>query len=247
MASHATLNAAAEERKARLAQLRSLKRKQPEPDTDVALTTTGPEDEQQAAAPTESRADAEETVRYLSGRNFDIATHGPKLGFEAQPQTLSTQPTAEQLAAQLAASVHAQQAAEEEDSSATAAAGAPETAAAANGAGGLDLFKLRPKKPNWDLKREMERKMAVLGPRTENAIARLVRERVEGRKAAAGVKGGGVSAVTAAAASVPGGKGGDAEMEGAMLVEAMHVREREDEEDAARDREEEDDAMRDAL
>ena len=88
----------------------------------------------------------------------------------------------------------------------------------------LDLFKLQPKKPNWDLKRDLERKLDVLNVRTENAIARLVRERIAAQQAAK-----------------QGPKNGDGEhqevgMEGAMFVEATREREREDEEEARRDR-----------
>lgn len=47
------------------------------------------------------------------------------------------------------------------------------------------FFKLQPKKPNWDLKRELDKKMDVLNARTDNAIARLVRDRITGAQKAA--------------------------------------------------------------
>lgn len=199
--SSAGLSAAAEDRKARLAALKSLKRKQPEPDTP-----TDPESStlDNTAAGTPEPSSISST--YLSGRNYDPETRGPKLGFESNPAASAA--TLEAQAAALAASTLAV-AAEEE------AVEKP-----------LDLFKLQPKKPNWDLKRDLDRKLEVLNVRTENAIARLVRERIAGAQAAR---------KKAGAAMEEGQE--EVGMEGAMLVEATHVREREDEEDARRERE----------
>ena len=94
----------------------------------------------------------------------------------------------------------------------------------------IDLFTLQPKKPNWDLKRDVARKMEVLNARTENAIARLVRERVEGQKRKeVETSNGGV------------GKGQDGEsvgMAGSELVEGVHLREKEEAEEERREREE---------
>jgi coiled-coil domain-containing protein 12 len=42
----------------------------------------------------------------------------------------------------------------------------------------VDLFSLQPKRANWDLKRDMEQKLERLKPKTDAAIARLVRERL---------------------------------------------------------------------
>lgn len=42
----------------------------------------------------------------------------------------------------------------------------------------VDLFSLQPKRANWDLKRDMEKKLERLKPKTDAAIARLVRERL---------------------------------------------------------------------
>lgn len=207
MASTAALSAAAQDRKARLAQLKSLKRKQ-----------APSEDESQ---PEEARSPAQEipvdeTSRYLSGRNYDAETKGPRLGFENNPS--ENQDTLERKAALLAEETarQAEQEAKEDKP--------------------LDLFKLQPKKPNWDLKRDLERKMEVLGVRTDNAVARLVRERIAKQQEAAKAKAG-VNGQTHGSAT----EGGDAEaagIEGTTLVEATNVREREDEEDARRDREE---------
>lgn len=91
----------------------------------------------------------------------------------------------------------------------------------------LDLFKLQPKKPNWDLKRDLDRKLQILNVRTDNAIARLVRERIQAAQSAA-------KAVQ--------GQSGNAEaigLDGVSLVEATHVLEREEAEDERRERQEE--------
>ncbi|KAF7629079.1 hypothetical protein AFLA_004419 [Aspergillus flavus NRRL3357] len=94
----------------------------------------------------------------------------------------------------------------------------------------IDLFKLQPKKPNWDLKRDLDEKLNTLNVRTQNAIARLVRQRIENAQRAAKGKDAGDSG---------GQTGEDVGIEGEMLVEGIHVREREDE-DERRERKEDD-------
>ena len=187
---HTSLDAAATERKARLAKLKSLKRKQPD-DTDDADSNYNANTELPSVATT-----------YLSGRNYDPTTRGPKLGFEQAPT--ESEETLEDRAAQISEET-SRKAAEEEKQDKP-----------------LDLFKLQPKKPNWDLKRDLAKKMELLDTRTDNAIARLVRERIEGAKKKLGAQ--------------------DSElgMAGEELVEGMHVRERAEEEDARREREDED-------
>lgn len=188
---NASLDAAATERKARLAKLASLKRKQPEPEP-ITETRAG-EDEAVDAAPAV-------TTTYLSGRNYDAETRGPKLGFEQNP--LDGQITLEEQAADIAKAT-AEEARKEEE------ADQP-----------IDLFKLQPKKPNWDLKRDLDEKLKILSVRTENAIARLVRQRIENAQRTAKEK----------AAANGGERGEEVGIEGEMLVEGIHVREREEEE-----------------
>ncbi|RAL09327.1 CCDC12/cwf18 family protein [Aspergillus homomorphus CBS 101889] len=197
---HASLDAAATERKARLAKLAALKRKQPEPEP---LTEAGAaNDELEDAAP-------DVTKQYLSGRNYDPETRGPKLGFEQAPT--DGQITVEAQAAEIARAT-AEQA--EKD----AEADQP-----------IDLFKLQPKKPNWDLKRDLDEKMNVLNVRTQNAIARLVRQRIENAQRAAQAKSAGPN---------DDQQGEEVGIEGEMLVEGIHVREREEEEEERRELEE---------
>jgi coiled-coil domain-containing protein 12 len=216
MASTQALSAAAQDRKARLAQLKSLKRKQPDESQDDSQSL-----EPAAKSPRheEQTEQAGAATTFLSGRNYDAETKGPKLGFETAPS--EGQETLEKKAATLAAETKRQ--AEEEEK-----ADKP-----------LDLFKIQPKKPNWDLKRDLERKLEILNVRTDNAIARIVRERITNQQKAAKQK----SAEAAnGQANGSGQEEGDAEaagIDGTTLVEATNVREREDEEDARRDREEE--------
>ncbi|KAL2133728.1 hypothetical protein VTI74DRAFT_1808 [Chaetomium olivicolor] len=213
MSSHATLSVASDDRKARLAKLKSLKRKQPEPTDDDSTSR----DAQSATATNQDDSSAPPTTDvarlHLSGRNYDFETKGPKLGFEAPPTLELEKPTLEEQAQDL-----------EEESKRQAAVDAQEDK-------GIDLFKLQPKKPNWDLKRELNLKMEVLNVRTENAIARLVRERLAEKKAAAEAARGGQKVK----------EDGDAEAEGmldgAAIVEGMRLREKEEEEDARRERE----------
>jgi coiled-coil domain-containing protein 12 len=197
-----SLDAAAQERKARLAKLKSLKRKQPDgdPDLEAALGTTEEEEPSVAA-------------QILSGRNYDATTRGPKLGFESAPS--EDQDTLELRAKEIANATN-KQAAEEEK------ADKP-----------LDLFKLQPKKPNWDLKRDLARKLERLNVQTENAMARMVRERIENQK-------------KAQVEARNGNANGDGEavgLQGEELVEGMHVREREAEEEERREREAEEEDL----
>lgn len=198
MSSTGTLESATQDRKARLAQLRGLKRKQPEPAQESL-----PQSNDTAEAKDEEEPSV--TTTYLSGRNYDAETRGPKLGFETAPD--ADKDTLEVRAAALELQ-HKEEAAKAEDEKDVP----------------IDLFKLQPKKPNWDLKRDLKQRTAVLDVRTKNAIARLVRERLEGerkRKIEAGEEGDGV---------VP--------LEGRELVEAVHLRERQEEEERRREKEE---------
>jgi coiled-coil domain-containing protein 12 len=198
---HATLDAAATERKARLAKLAALKRKQPEP--EPLTEDRAKDDEMEDATP-------DVTAKYLSGRNYDAETRGPKLGFDQAPA--DGQITVESQAAEIAKAT-AEQAKKDEE------ADQP-----------IDLFKLQPKKPNWDLKRDLDVKMNTLNARTQNAIARLVRQRIENAQRTAKAKSAGSNGEQS---------GEDVGIEGEMLVEGIHVREREDE-DERREREEDD-------
>lgn len=192
--SQSSLDAAASERKARLAKLASLKRKQPGSDATVGSDQP---DAQESAAPTPSATDI-----YLSGRNYDVTTKGPRLGFESAPDADAE--TVEKQAEQIAAATREQ--AEKDE---------------AENEKGIDLFKLQPKKPNWDLKRELAEKMKVVDVRTQNAIARLVRERIANSKKEAQNQAG------AATTTADGGE--EVGIEGTTLAEAVHQRELEDE------------------
>lgn len=204
MASHASLDAAATERKARLAKLKSLKRKQAPTDSEDPDTS-----ELAPSIPTEASPPStpDPTSQYLSGRNYDPETRGPRLGFESAPN--AEQETLEDRAAAIALETREKEERERKEEKP------------------IDLFTLQPKKPNWDLKRDVARKMEVLNARTENAIARLVRERIESqRRKEVETSSGGV------------GKGQDGEsvgMGGSELVEGVHLREKEEAEDERRE------------
>ncbi|EER28129.1 coiled-coil domain-containing protein, putative [Coccidioides posadasii C735 delta SOWgp] len=196
---HANLDAASVDRKTRLARLAALKRKQPESDAKES----GPKEEEHSEDKSVSI-----TSRYLSGRNYDPETRGPKLGFENAPT--EGQVTLEEQAAKIAIST-AEAAKEDEEVDKP-----------------IDLFKLQPKKPNWDLKRDLDAKLKILNVRTENAIARLVRERIQNaqRNAKQKTKAGDMD-------------GEEIGIEGEALLEGMHAREREEEKER-RERAEED-------
>jgi coiled-coil domain-containing protein 12 len=203
MSSHATLSAASDDRKARLAKLRSLKRKEPEEGHAPEEAATGTADDDQAATQPDASKDVAKT--YLSGRNYDPEARGPRLGFDENPALKMEGPTLEESAADVEEETRRQAAIDEQNK-------------------GIDLFQIQPKKPNWDLKRELNQKLEVLNVRTENAIARLVRARLEAKKQASGDS------------TLQDGDG--AALEGAEIVEGIRLREREEEEEARREREE---------
>jgi coiled-coil domain-containing protein 12 len=204
-ANQASLRAAADERKARLAKLKSLKRKQPDDEIVPSESTHSPSP---PGSPDVAKL-------HLSGRNYDPETKGPKLGFEAPPTLAHEKHTLEQQAAEVETEIRRKAAEEETEDK------------------GVDLFKLQPKKPNWDLKRDLEKKLEVLNVRTENAIASLVRERIENAQKAARVKSVGSTSSTAS----EGGE--EMGMEGIALVEGLRVREREEELEERREKEDE--------
>ncbi|KAG6096799.1 hypothetical protein E4U30_001227 [Claviceps sp. LM220 group G6] len=207
MSSLNTLSAAAEDRKSRLAALRNLKRKHDSNnDTNNDVLTADSTD------PTPSEPiEIDVSKVHLSGRNYDAETRGPKLGFDQAPNEGLDQPTLEEQAAEVESKLREQAAEQAKDDK------------------GLDLFKLQPKKPNWDLKRDLQPKLDVLSVRTENAIARLVRERINGAQKAAAAK----NSTVRDAAQVDGDGVG---MDGAALVEGLRVREQEEEEEERRER-----------
>ncbi|ODN82725.1 hypothetical protein L202_01010 [Cryptococcus amylolentus CBS 6039] len=43
----------------------------------------------------------------------------------------------------------------------------------------LDLFNIQPKRPNWDLKRDMDNRMSKLDRKTNEAIATIFRQRLQ--------------------------------------------------------------------
>lgn len=199
------LTSASEDRKARLAQLRNLKRKQP---TDEVAT---PESTHE---PTEHAEDEKIDIAkiHLSGRNYDAETKGPKLGFDAPPVLDGDKQTLEEQAADIEASVKQQAAEEAKDDK------------------GIDLFKLQPKKPNWDLKRNLDAKLEILNVRTDNAIARLVTERIAAEQADK----------TSAGRKDASSGDREANIDGAAFVEGLRVREKEEEEEEKRERQEAD-------
>lgn len=213
MSTHTALEAASLDRKARLAQLKNLKRKQPEPSNDQNDDDDQPAAKRSASPPPESS-------KYLSGRNYDPTSRAPKLGYDDAPK--SSEPTLEDQAQVLADRTRAEAEAEE------------------NADRPLDLFKIQPKRPNWDLKRDYKKKMEVLDAKTEKAIGRIVRERVE-REKQKQVNGNGVK--QASRKSDVDGEGGEAiGMEGNELVEATRELEREEQE-ARKEREEDDEGF----
>ncbi|RKF71877.1 Pre-mRNA-splicing factor cwf18 [Golovinomyces cichoracearum] len=195
-ATHATLGAAADERKARLAKLKSLKRKHSDNEQLKSESTVIPSTEEPDVA-----------KQHLSGRNYDVETRGPKLGFENHPN-LAVKTTLEQQASNIERDILKQNEEEQEDR-------------------GVDLFKLQPKKPNWDLKRDLDKVLQILNVRTENAIARMVRERIKGAQSSIESKS---KSSTNKNSSTPD-KDEEIGIDGVELVERVNLREKADKEE----------------
>ncbi|KAK4917560.1 hypothetical protein LTR66_016928 [Elasticomyces elasticus] len=192
-----SLDAAATERRARLAKLASLKRKRPDAESNVEESSTEVGQEKARSG----------SNKHISGRNYDIESKGPKLGFE---QDIAGQDGTVEREAQNLSMIAAEQAAKDELEAEKE----------------LDLFKLQPKKPNWDLKRDLAERMKPLDIKTQNAIAKLVRMRIENAKKETQRNNDGAR-----------GEGEELGVEGNTLVEAVHLREKELEEEARREKE----------
>ncbi|KAJ6264288.1 Pre-mRNA-splicing factor [Drechslerella dactyloides] len=150
------LEAQANARKERLAKLRGMKRKQQ--DEEAADPATSLDSRETGAI------DASAVV--LSGRNYDLETKAPKLGYDLAPS--ENLETLEAQAASIA--IETRKAINDEDT-------ADKT---------IDLLSLQPKKPNWDLKRDVDQKLVRLERLTDNAVARILRDRILQSQAAAG-------------------------------------------------------------
>lgn len=151
MSSIASLDAQSAARKERLAQLKSLKRKQPpadpSPSQEVTMTTDDLENPEKG------------TNVHLSGRNYDIESRAPKMGFVSAPS--EGQETLEDAAKKIVETTKALQIEDEKNDKP------------------IDLFNLQPKKPNWDLKRDADKKLEKLNQKTDIAIAKIIRARIE--------------------------------------------------------------------
>ncbi|PUU84369.1 cwf18 pre-mRNA splicing factor-domain-containing protein [Tuber borchii] len=151
MSSIASLDAQSAARKERLAQLKSLKRKQPpadpSPSQEVTMTMDDPENPEKG------------TNVHLSGRNYDIESRAPKMGFVSAPS--EGQETLEDAAKKIVETTKALQIEDEKNDKP------------------IDLFNLQPKKPNWDLKRDADKKLEKLNQKTDIAIAKIIRARIE--------------------------------------------------------------------
>ena len=201
---HTSLDAAATERKARLAKLASLKRKQPSQDDENNLSTSA------SITNDQTNSFQDNAHQHLSGRNYDPEARGPRLGFETAPS--EGKDTLELRAKGITDATREKERKEQlEDKP-------------------LDLFTLQPKKPNWDLKRDLAKKTDVLDQRTDNAIARFVRERIEGQKQ----KQDGRTSIRLDQTNNANGDG----LTGVDLVEGIRMREKEEANDERREEQE---------
>ncbi|ORY83106.1 mRNA splicing factor [Protomyces lactucae-debilis] len=152
-----SLDENARKRKERLAQLQATKRKHSAlEDTEAAAAVI-------AEGPDEADDD-EPALKLKVARNYDMETKLPKLGFLNAGEMTGAADTVENRSKALIAEAEAAQEDGEED--------AP-----------LDLEQLQPKKPDWDLKRDLEARMEPLRKKEQQVIDGLVRERIRAAKA----------------------------------------------------------------
>ncbi|KAK2736018.1 hypothetical protein FQN57_000911 [Myotisia sp. PD_48] len=189
--SHTTLDAASASRKARLAGLAALKRKQNEADTTAPVN---------ANVEMDKPSTDDSTPSFISGRNYNWETKGARLGFEHDPagDIITLEHQASEIAASTAEAAQANEDAEKV----------------------IDLFNLQPKNPNWDLKRDLEAKMNILGVKTENAIAKLVRQRIQDSQR-------NIAASATASTAAADGEHERMDVDGEMLLQGVHAMERE--------------------
>lgn len=206
-----SLSAEAEKRKDRLLALKKRKRGQlDEPEAEPSIPTHSESPPQngdtkalQSQTNSKPYSPPSPTTKLtkslpLSGRNYDPSTRTTKLGFQENPlaNLPETFETVEEVAINLAI-----EAITEGDRGKN------------KDVSEVDLFSLQPKRPNWDLKRDLEKKLERLKPRTDRAIAKLVRERLVEEKR----KGGAAAAADAV---------GEGDL--AMMVEMREQHEREE-------------------
>ncbi|KAK6351692.1 hypothetical protein TWF718_004842 [Orbilia javanica] len=123
------------------------------------------QEEHDVTSPDAAReTDTEASAAVLSGRNYDVLAKAPRLGFDTAPS--DNQETLESRAGDIAA--EAKIAINEEEAGLS-----------------IDLLSLQPKKPNWDLKRDVDQKLSRLDMMTNNAIARILHDSILQAKAGA--------------------------------------------------------------
>lgn len=100
----------------------------------------------------------------LVSKNYDPETRAPRMGFDEPPTLrLGDDETVELVSEKL----------EQETLAKLKERGISSSTK------GLDLESLQPKRANWDLKRDIEPQLNLLEAQTQNAIARIVRDRLK--------------------------------------------------------------------
>lgn len=103
----------------------------------------------------------------LVGKNYDPETRAPRIGFDEPPTVrLQTGETVELVSQQL-------------ESATLEKLKSKGISSSDNGQQTLDLESLQPKRANWDLKRDIEPQLKLLEAHTQNAIVKMVRDRLK--------------------------------------------------------------------
>ncbi|KAL9058151.1 MAG: hypothetical protein Q9162_001875 [Coniocarpon cinnabarinum] len=195
------LESASQIRKARLARLKALQHKQGHREDGEKENVSVSRKRKSLSRSPSPASDVTKSI--LSGRNYDSGARGPKLGYQTTPRAGPA--TVEAQAQTFAEASKTQQELEAHQPDQT-----------------VDLFKLQPKKPTWDLKRHLDKKLEVVNARTDTAIARMVRERVQNAREHKGLD---HDPARNSSNSIQGEPIG---IEGAALVEATREMDREE-------------------
>ncbi|EPX73496.1 complexed with Cdc5 protein Cwf18 [Schizosaccharomyces octosporus yFS286] len=111
---------------------------------------------------TQEAPDPEEQGELIKHRNYDPEAQAPRMGFIEPPKAdVTVETISKDIENETKRKIQEQESIPEEE---------------------LDLTTLRPKKPTWDLDRDLKERMAVLEPKNQNARAYYIRQTIADRE-----------------------------------------------------------------
>ncbi|WBW74687.1 complexed with Cdc5 protein Cwf18 [Schizosaccharomyces osmophilus] len=111
---------------------------------------------------TKEAPDTERKEELIKHRNYDPEAQAPRMGFVEPPRAdVTVETISKDIENETKRRIREQESIPEEE---------------------LDLTTLRPKKPTWDLERDLKERMAILEPKNQNARAYYVRQTIADRE-----------------------------------------------------------------